>query len=223
MIRERFTSQASHACNTLRHWVLNGKLLPGARLNVREVAAELGTSNGPVRDALIQLRNEQLVQGGHGQEWTVTRVTREMIDEGMIVREALEAQSARYCAMSATPEDIQRLMALAEQVDARFEAGLGADELTIELDERFHVAVAEVAGRARLCEEIERWKVVMTWAQLFVKDKIGKSESHVEVVRAIATGDPDVADRQMRKHVLHPWRERKWEVQEAAAAALAGS
>ncbi len=144
-----------------------------------------------------------------------------MVDEGMVVREALEAQSARYCAVSATLADIQRLMKLAEEVDARIEAG-PFDEHTTELDQRFHLAVAEAAGFARLGEEIERWVVVMNWAELFIgRTRRGEGERHVEVVRAIATGDPDAADRQMRQHVLHPWQEMKWEVHETAAAKLA--
>ncbi len=216
MVRQRFDGQASHAYKTLRHWILSGNLAPGSRINVRESIAELGTSNGPVRDALIQLRSEHLVQGGHGQNWTVTRVTREMIDEGMIVREGLEAQSARCCAVSATPMGIQRLMKLAEELDGRVEAGLDADDLTTELDERFHLMVAETAGCGWLREEIKRWTVVMTWAGRFIGNLKTKGESHVEVVRAIATGDPDAAGRQMRQHILHPWQEMKWEVHETA-------
>ena len=190
-------------------------MAPGETIGVRKYAAELGTSNGPIRDALLQLRNEQLVEGGDGKGWKVTEITPALVEEGMIIREALEALTARYCAMRATPEDIVKLMKLAEEVDARFEAGLVLDGLTTELDERFHVMVAEVAGYARLREEIERWKVAMSWAQLSLSalnGRMWRSESHAEVVRAMASGDPDAAERQMRQHVLHPWLDWKQEI-----------
>jgi len=216
--RGPFGGQASYAYEMVRQMILHGELAPGTRLGVRELSQRLGTSNGPVRDALIQLRNEQLVQGGHGRDWCVTELTREMIDGAMVVREALEAQSARCCALRAKPEDIEKLRALAEQVDARVAAGLGSDEITSEIDARFHAAIAEVSGSAQLCHEVERWKVVMEWARIFMGAKRLAGESHLKLVEAIASGDADFAERQMRRHVLHPWQEEKWKVSGSGTA-----
>jgi len=212
MARHHFRSQAAHAYETLRRWILTRKLPPGTRISVRETAAELGTSNGPVRDALIQLSNEQLIEGGHGQEWSVSRVTRDMIDGGMAVREALEVQSARLAALRATSDDISSLRRLAEEIDSRVKSGLASDDITTELDGRFHISIASLSGSPQLVQEIERWKVVMDWARMFMGNRVapGRGESHVAVVDAIATGDPEAAERQMRQHVLHPWQEQKW-------------
>ena len=104
-------------------------------------------------------------------------------------------------------------MKIAEQIDARFDAGK-IDEFPTELDERFHVMLAETARHPRLREEIERWKVEMTWAQLSTglsKANAWKGESHVKLVRAVATGDPDIAEKQMRQHIQHPWLDWKQE------------
>ena len=216
LTRRRFSSQGSFAYERLRRMILDGEMASGVRIGIREMASELETSTGPVRDALIQLSNEHLVQGGHGLQWSVARMTREMVDGGMIVREGLEAQSARRAAVAATPEDIQRLRHLAEQIDARVEAGLVTDPITAELDMRFHRLVAEVSGSPQLLQEIERWKVVMDWARLCLGGKSRQVERHVKVVDAIASGDPDFAERQMRYHVLHPWEEIKWEMDDAS-------
>ena len=218
MARGPFGGQASYAYEMLRQKILEGELAPGSRIGVRDVSEQFGTSNGPVRDALIQLRNEQLVQGGHGREWSVTELTVEIIDGGMVVREGLEAQSARCCALHAKPEQIEVLRGLAEQIDGRVSADLGSDDITSELDGRFHVAIAEVSGSAQLCREIERWKVVMEWARMYMGAARMGGESHLKLVEAIASGDAEFAERQMRRHVLHPWQEEKWKV----AAGTAG-
>ena len=210
MALNRFGSQASRVYETIRNRILSRSLHPGDKIRVREMAASLGTSNGPVRDALLQLNNEKLVSRGHGVEWSVTLPTRQTIEEGMVVREALECQSARCCAQAATPEDVERLRKLAQQIDIGNEQGLGSDPLMTELDGRLHMAIAELSGSPQLCEEIERWKVVMDWSGVFLAVRSASSErppgsSHVELIEAIATGDADFAERQMRRHIHHPW------------------
>ena len=216
MARRRFGGQASHAYEAIRGMILKGAISPGTRIGVREMAGNLGMSGAPVRDALIQLRNERLVAGGHGTDWVVARMTREIIDGGLVVRAALEAESARRAAESATPEDIRKLRDLAEEIDRRADAGLAFAALSTELDGRFHLAIAQLSGSEQLCEEIERWKVVMDWVRLYVRRTGWVAERHTKLVDAIASGDADFAERQMRHHVLHPWQEEKWTVGDPA-------
>ena len=199
----------------LREMILSGALAPGERIGIREMADKMGASNGPIRDALLQLNNERLVERGHGVEWSVVRPTREMIDGGMVVREALEVQSARLCAQRAKGEDIEKLRTLGQQIDNLGGQRPGADPLMAELDGRLHMGIAELSGSRQLCEELERWKIVMDWAGLYIRirHKGGsgmQGDSHVELINAIATGDADFAERQMRRHVHHPWDDIKW-------------
>ena len=214
MTRSRFSSQAAYAHDKLRRMILDGELASGARIGVREMAAQLGTSTGPVRDALIQMSNEMLVQGGHGLPWSVARISRDVVDGGMVVREALEGQSARLATLAAKPQDIEKICGLAEQIDARVDAGLSIDEVTIELDRRFHRLIATLSGSPQLLAEVERWQIVMDWARLCLRKQSRGIESHVTVAEAIASGDPDFAERRMRHHILHPWQEMKWEIEE---------
>jgi len=200
--------------------ILHAELAPGARIGVREIAGKLGMSAAPVRDALIQLSNERLVVGGHGADWAVPQVSREMIDDATVVRVALEAESARRAAESATPDDIRKLRELAEEIDGHAEAGGPRSPRYTELESRFHLAVAQLSGSLELCEEIERWKVILDWKRLYVRRNEGrwKGESHVKLVNAIASGDADFAERQMRHHILHPWQEVKWTEEETPLA-----
>ena len=216
LTRGRFSSQGSYVYETLRDKILLREIVAGSRISIREMADELGTSTGPVRDALIQLSNEMLVQGGHGQEWRVPRMTPELVDEGMMVREALEAQAARHAAVKATEEDIKKLGYLAEQIDARVSAGLSPDEITSDLDRQLHLMIADLAGSSLLRLEIDRWKIVMNWGQLCLGGAKREIESHVKLVDAIARADADFAERQMRRHIRYPWEAIKSDVEKAS-------
>jgi len=205
----RFGGQASNAYETLRGRILDGKLGPGVRIRVRETAAGLGMSIAPVRDALIALAHEGLVEGGHGTDWVVARVTREKIDNAIMVRAALEVESARQASQKAGPEDIKNLMDLGREIDSRYADGLRETGLSTELDSRFHLAIAQLSGSECLCREIERWKVVLDWKRLYVDGGRWAAQSHVKVAEAIASGDADFAERQMRRHILYPWQDVK--------------
>ena len=207
MATSRFGGQASNAYGALRARILEGDLAPGARIRVRETASELGMSIAPLRDALIQLTHEELVEGGHGTDWLVARVTREKIDSALTVRAALEVESARQASQRAAPEDVGSLRDLAGEIDNRYASGLRDTVLSVELDSRFHLALARLSESEHLCREIERWKVVLDWKRLYIKDNHAPGESHMKLVDAIASGDADFAERQMRRHVLHPWQD----------------
>ena len=220
MAARRFGGQASRAYDAIRSMILRVEIAPGTRIGVREMAGKLGMSAAPVRDALIQLSNERLVSGGHGVDWAVPLVTREMIDSATVVRVALEAESARRATESATPDDIRKLRELAEEIDGHSGPGEQRTALYVELESRFHLAMAQLSGSRELCEEIERWKVVLNWKRLYLRDShsLWRGESHVKLANAIASGDADFAERQMRYHILHPWQKEKCSVEEAPAA-----
>jgi len=217
---KRFEGQASRAYDSIRTMILHAELAPGTRIGVREMAGKLEMSAAPVRDALIQLSNERLVEGGHGADWAVPQVTRELIDGATAVRVALEAESARRATKAATPDDIKKLRELAEEIDGHSAPGGLRTALYTELESRFHLALAQLSGSRELCEEIERWKVVLDWKRLYLRHSHScwGGESHVKLANAIASGDADFAERQMRYHILHPWEHEKRSVEEAPAA-----
>ena len=159
MVAVRFGGQASNAYGTLRARILEGELAPGTRIRVRGTASELGMSIAPLRDALIELTHEELVEGGHGTDWVVASVTRAKVDSSIVVRTGLEVESARQASQKASAEDITNLLDLAGEVDDRCASGRRDTELSVELDSRFHLAVAQISGSEHLCREIRRWKV----------------------------------------------------------------
>lgn len=186
-------------CEALRDRILSGQLHPGERLVLEPIAKEFGVSPIPVRDALRQLEREHLVQGRPKYGYRVIQVDPEELLGLWNYREALECQTARLCAVKATAKELAELEALACEADVIAED----PESNLVLDERevrLHRRIAEIAGFEELLKGLNR---VHHLIGLFRKPWQGDlpERLHTVVVQAIASGDPDRAERAMREHM----------------------
>ena len=88
-------SLEAQAADVLRDRIVSGRIPNGARLTETALATDLGLSRGPVRAALQQLSNEQLVVQRPYAGWEVRRLRRKDIWEISTLRSALEGLAAR--------------------------------------------------------------------------------------------------------------------------------
>jgi GntR family transcriptional regulator, transcriptional repressor for pyruvate dehydrogenase complex len=189
-------------------------LKPGDRLPAeRELASDLGVSRASVRQALVVLEVQGLVEVRHGEgaillekkpdAAVLSAVTahRRRLPEVIEAREALEVQLASLAALRRTPDDLERIdgaLAAMEQEIARGERGLHGDEL-------FHAAVT-AAGRsgllADLMAEISAAIRESRIESLSQPERPRQSlASHREIATAIRAGDPEAAATAMRDHI----------------------
>jgi len=197
MIESRkFATQSQHAYEMVRKWIITRKLSPGERIIIDDVAAKLGMSNIPVRDALRELAAEHLVTRAGRRGWAVMSFSEEDIETACMIREALDVEAARRCALKATPEDIKALREIADRVDALM--GEGRRDVAEEPEWEFHLEVARLAGGPKLSEQLQSWMTVQLMSVSFTIERV---HMHREIVEAIATGDPDLAGCVMRRHV----------------------
>ena len=101
----------------LREDILTGRLKPGQRLVRSAVAKRLGVSTIPVIEALYMLEIDGYVENRPLAGCRVRTLTLDEIDDDLILREALECQAARLCAENAAPDELEKLMKKARQVD----------------------------------------------------------------------------------------------------------
>ncbi len=185
----------------LLHRIVSGELRPGERLVETRIAAELGTSQAPVREALRDLELLRLVES---EPFRGARV-REFGDEELIevypVRAVLEELAAREAAKRLDGD----VAGLEREVDAMREAARRGDVNALARhDIAFHRLIVEAAGNAILEQ---------CWKSLGVEGRITISlygtyveadeaaELHVPIVEAIRSGTPAAAGRAARKHV----------------------
>ncbi|MFH0964349.1 MAG: GntR family transcriptional regulator [Planctomycetota bacterium] len=183
----------------IRADIVSGELRPGQRLLLSELAESLGVSNIPVRDALRELEKDQLVQKRPLVGYEVSNYDGPRLIELYSVREALECQIARLCAKRGDPEGVRELERLAEEADRSIRAS-GVEKVSYDQvrEFRFHRRLAQLAACAELATLLDR---VYTLLGTFIWPRARRVGVHVAIVRAIATGDPDQAERAMRDHV----------------------
>mgnify|MGYP000244701608 CR=1 FL=1 len=190
----------------LRRAILAGQFKPGERLVEREIAAKIGLSRSPVREAFRRLEQERLV--------TVTRqgvVVQALdpieVEELYQVRQHLEVLVAQLAARNLTREHRLQL----KEILARMSAALAADNQTqLEVEcTRFHRALAEIAGNRRLArlvtavgEEIQRFRSLNVHQSTRTKAVV---REHRQIFAALVAHDETRAARLMARHIQNSW------------------
>ncbi|MEV5776815.1 GntR family transcriptional regulator [Streptomyces antimycoticus] len=136
------------AVEQLRGEIIDGSLPPGTPLPEAQISERLGIARPTVREVLLQLQNEGLVQRqGRGLALAVTRITRDQLVDICTARFHLEAAGARSFA-TASPSDREELDRSLDELEA---AVASADRLTqVRLEARCHTAVVGLTGSRRL-------------------------------------------------------------------------
>lgn len=191
------------ATDVIRDAIIDGRLAPGERLKEVELATELGISRTPVREALLVLQTEGLVEAVPNRGATVRAHTAEDLDDLYQLRALLEGHAARRAASRIAEEEVARLRASCE----RFDALQGDDELRELVKENvlFHSTIREVAGSERLSsmvrKVIELPLVYKSYIWYSPDQRRISSHYHRQIVNALAARDAERAELIMKEHV----------------------
>jgi DNA-binding GntR family transcriptional regulator len=205
-------SRAKQAYLTLRQRILRAEYPFGTILSPRKLARQFGMSLVPVAEALQRLEQEGLVERRPRAGTRVKTPTPDEIRGLYVVREALESQAARLCAVHATAAERVQLRTLAEELDSLFseEPGTSPQNQRKLLDRHtkhlnFHTRIAELARCQTLCQAIEKNHVlVFNFLYDIASNRtILPRGFHSELIEPIIRGDPERADAIMRHHVMY--------------------
>jgi DNA-binding GntR family transcriptional regulator len=186
----------------LRDAIVRGELRPNERLIEAELAANLGVSRTPVRESLPRLAAEGLIVS-RGRGWVVLEHTADEIREIYDVRAALEGYATRLAAERATPQQVAHICEIAGGDPAEF-GRLPVDEFVV-ANERFHSAIIEAAGNARLAQAIQQTRTYYFNQRIAVvyseQEVVDAFVGHQLIADAIRRRDGDEAERLTRAHV----------------------
>jgi DNA-binding GntR family transcriptional regulator len=176
---------------------------PGTRLDESDLAAEFGVSRTPIREALIQLNTEGLVEMRPRRGAIVVDVPPERVCEMFEVMAELEAMCARLAARRIrTDEEAALVAAHTRSQEARDRMDPDA---YFYLNEEFHLLIYKASHNGFLIDQaaqLQRRLRPYRRLQLRVKDRIRSSfDEHGGIVEAIGKGDGETAARLMRDHV----------------------
>jgi DNA-binding GntR family transcriptional regulator len=197
----QYPTLGDYAYETLRKNIIDGTLAPETRLRELEVAAALGVSRVPVRDALGRLADEGLVnKRPHGRGAVVATPTVAEVLEYYEARAGLERLSAKLAATHASADDLAALKSVVADGLAAAEAG--DFQTSSRLGSEFHRTIARMSTNGHLLELICGYDLKIGWAHAAVARHGGavRWTEHVEVLDAIAAGDPAAAATAMEAH-----------------------
>lgn len=183
----------------IRDDIIGGRFAPGVLLSENELAAALEISRQPVREALLLIAQEGLVEVRPQSGTYVTRIDPDRVREAQFIREAIELASLAACE-TPTAEAERMLREI-----IRRQRGAADREAFYPLDEEFHRALLGLAGHANAWAAVsaakghlDRARYVGMSATRGVQDYV---DDHERVVDALAAGDTQSAIAALREHL----------------------
>lgn len=148
-----YKTKTEIAYSAIREAIISGMLLPGARIVIKEIAEELGTSEIPVREAIRLLEAEGLVEAPPHMGPRVTKISRDDIADMLPVRAALEAYATKLVCerMSAGLVSRDLLSSLSETLrEMEIAVEQGNTAAYGQLNRRFHLLIYDSCGNEYL-------------------------------------------------------------------------
>jgi DNA-binding GntR family transcriptional regulator len=194
---------SDRAYERIRHDIISCVLAPGAEISETQLCSQYRIGKAPVRMALNRLAHDGLVRAIPRRGYRVAPITVKDVHDVFELRLMLEPTAAR---MAAGKIGAQRMRVLDEVARSSYQPGdPGSTSRFLEASKAFHVAIARATGNARLAEAIERLLDDMTrllHLGLGLRDRSQElSRAHRALVKALARGDGDTAERICREQI----------------------
>jgi DNA-binding GntR family transcriptional regulator len=199
----QIASVVDQVYGVIRERILTGALPRGARVHQEDVAADLGVSRTPVREALRRLAAEGLIEMRTNRGARVTDLSPDDMRQPYEARLAIEPGAARLAAQRELPGPRARMRrAVAAQRRA-----IPAVRRTFAANREFHIALAEASGNAFLLQFVEHLWVARIGEAIYERqaespEQMGlDADEHEQILDAIEAGDARRAESLTRRHI----------------------
>ncbi len=204
MTRDSTADGAAASLATLmRNAILQGQFSPGQRLFEADLTAWFQATRGAVREALVQLEGEGIIERRRNHGARVRPISLEEAIEITEARSVLEGLCAAKATAGISPDERQRLREIGERMRVAVEGG---DVVTYSSTaQELHTLVREVARQSTVGALLERLRYQSVRYHFSValmpgRPRVGLQE-HLDVIEAISCGSPDDAEAVMRNHL----------------------
>lgn len=188
----------------LKQKVLSGQFRPGERLTEESLAAELGVSRTPVREALHKLELEGLVQRLQSRGFCVSQDTKAEIEEIFELRTILEGYTLRSICKQIDKTTLRRLDRIVEKSEKAYQDR--QIDVVFKFNTQFHDTLHKlVADRPRLLGLMKDLRhYILRYRKDTLHHMLGARRSidgHRKILMALRLGDVGLCERIMREHV----------------------
>lgn len=202
--RNERESARDYAYRVIRYNILELFLAPGSSVSEKSLCDQLLISRTPVREALIDLSRQRLVDIVPQRGTTVSLIDPKMVEEGHFLRALVEKEVVRQvCGL--IDERTYRLLE-SNIIMQEYHAKHNAMDEFIHLDNEFHKTLFQI------CDRLATFWIVADFQAHFDRERklslqyVSVSElveDHRTVLEAIKTGDATIAAEQMGRHLAH--------------------
>lgn len=188
---------------TLREAILEGRLAPGQKLSVPELARQMGVSRSPVREAILQLVAEGLAVERTRRGVVVAKLSVRDLGEIYEVREVLETLAVRLAAQRIRPEQLRAMWAVLEQQHQAIETH--NPQLYSQTNHQLHALISQGSGNPRLHRILTLLFGEMQLAFRTLSNNPAHTmrghQEHRQIVEALEARNPSAAEAAMRVHL----------------------
>ena len=189
--------------NDLRRAIIAMELVPGTPIVERDLTQRYGISRTPLREAVLRLTEDRLVDVVPKSGTYVARIPLSSLREGIVARRALEEVTVRAATRRATESQVMGLRAIIQRQKEVAEAG--DEEAFHRADEDFHAGICIAAGFPGIWDMILQMRVHIERYRRLTLPQAGRMlvvlGEHSAVLDAIAAGDADQAVERMKSHL----------------------
>lgn len=198
----RSASLATAAQQEIERLILGGELPPGAKLTEAVLSERLGVSRGPIREAFRRLEEAGLVRQEKNRGVFVRDIALDEAAEIYDLRAVMDELAGRRLAQAITAEQARALRGIVERMEqaARVDDADAYHLLNLE----FHDRVVEFAGNRKMASMYRKLVKELALARRRnLSEELALPHSaaeHRQILKAIASGDPEVAGRALFEH-----------------------
>ena len=183
-----------------RSRILKGTLAPGSAVNQEALAADLGVSITPLREALRRLEMEGLIRLEAHRTMSIAPLTSRELDEMYAIRTELDPLAAGLAASNVSEAQLEIIYQLARQKAANDPV------LQLERNRGFHRAVYSSCGNNALINLLEQlWDRTDRYRLILIREELLRrstsQQEHIDLANALAARKADLAARLMRVHI----------------------
>lgn len=199
------TLASERAYDAIREMIVTGEYRPGDRLRESDLSERAGVSRTPVREALRRLIAEGLIDFLPNRGAFVATWDDEHLIDIFEVRAVIEGYACKRAATRIEPEEVERLVDLADQMEARYR-GTAVDLFQItQLNNEFHNLLVNASRSRILVNSVEGVLRVALVHRTFLRfsdaDMHRSFRHHREIIDAVRAGDGDWAQSVMCSHI----------------------
>ncbi|HTX84063.1 MAG TPA: GntR family transcriptional regulator [Streptosporangiaceae bacterium] len=201
----RRASLRDQALSAIRNALVTGQLVPGVVYSAAALAADLGVSNSPVREAMLALVDEGLMEVVPNRGYRPVTLSAADTAEIIQLRELLEVPAVGLAAENDLGDVLAALEDLVEVIEETAAAGDIAGNL--DADRQFHLMLVGACGNRRLTSLVAGLRDQARLYNLRHLAETGQlrasAAEHRPLLAAVASGDRAAAERLMRAHLAH--------------------